>query len=252
MKQLTMVDRFDIKEMNATRIVNTAHKLPIIFLLDTSGSMQYNDNINRLNQGVNEFYNTIINDDEAKLYVDICVVNFGKDGAHIHSSFGDPTTHEKVDFKAAGSSPLCTGMLMALALLEDQIDLYNEKGILSHPPIFITLTDGEPTTEEYVDGTPVLLTKEMKEYEVTKKRFDFFKDVLNLDAYSIYFGNEIENRFFLEQFASEKQNVKKMEDMNIEQFFAELAKSTSLLSKMAPTGDSQLVMDYDLFEGLKK
>lgn len=252
MKEMSMIDRFNVKEMNATRIINTAYKLPIVFLLDTSGSMEYNNNIQRLNDGVNEFYKTILQDEEARQYVDVCVVNFGAGGAQIHSSFGDPTLHQEVNFKPGGSSPLCSGMLMGLTLLEDQIDLYNEKSMLSHPPIIITLTDGEPTTEDYNNGYPVMLTKDMNDYKVTKKRFDFYKDVLKLDAYTIFFGDDVEDRFFLEQFASHKDNVRKIDDINIQSFFQQLARSTSLLSKTAPTGESQFVMDYDIFEEINK
>ena len=252
MRKITLMERHNIKEMNKTQMINTAHKLPIVFVLDTSGSMNYEDNIESLNKGIQDFYSTILSDEEAKLFMEICIVTFGQGGGQLHASFGDPSKHELKPFKAEGSSPLCSAVLMALDLLEDQIDLYNENGILSHPPILITLTDGEPTTEEYVDGVPVLLTKQMDEYKIAKKRFDYFKNQMHLDAYSIYFGDDIENKFFLEQFASSNKNVKKLDEMNIGEFFKELAKSTSLLSKVAPTGDSQLVMDYDIFEDLKK
>lgn len=251
LKRLSLTERMNYKTFSEMKFINSSHKLPIILVLDTSGSMQYENNIGKLNEGVKKFYESVIQDEEASLYTEICVVTFGKDGVDVQSSFGGPKQQTVPTFEAGGSSPLCSALLMGLDLLEDQIDLYNEKGLQIHPPVLITLTDGEPTTLQYRDGVPVLLTNEMEEYKIAKERFDYFKNKMGLDAYTIYFGDDIEDTFFLNEFASTPKNVKKMEDVDIVNFFSELGQSTSLLSKLAPTGDSQLIIDYDIFQKFK-
>lgn len=253
MKRLTLSERMNLSMLRKTKMINSSHKLPIVLLLDTSGSMNYNDNISKLNQGVQKFYECLLQESEAPIYTEICVITFGHEGIQIQVEFGDPRQQIIPNLKASGSSPLCSAMLMGLDLLEDQIDIYNERGLQSHPPVFITLTDGEPTTLEYKNNVPVLLTKEMEEYTITKQRFDYFINKMNLDAYTIFFGEGVENTYFLEQFASKDKNIKKLDELDIIEFFKELGRSTSLLSKLAPTGASQLVMDdFDIFKNLTK
>ncbi|WP_078543654.1 vWA domain-containing protein [Litchfieldia alkalitelluris] len=247
--QMTLMERMNRKELKEAGIRNKGHKLPLMLVLDTSGSMLHNNNIDKLNRGVQSFYNEILEDPIVREHLHVSLVTFGEGGVQVATDFGNPAEQEIPVLKAGGSSPLCTAIMTGLDLLEDQIDIYNNFGITSHPPVMIILTDGEPTTMEYDErGVPILVTKDTPEFLVTKKRFNYFHTAMRLSSYSIFFGDDVENTYFLHQFATAKSNVQKLDEVNIIKFFKMLGKSSSALTKAIPGTGFSLDMSFNIFE----
>jgi len=252
-QQMTLIERMNRKGLKEAGMRNKSHKLPLLLVLDTSGSMQHNNNIDKLNNGVQSFYKEILADPIVREHLHVCLVTFGEGGVQVASDFGNPAEQEIPTLKAGGSSPLCTAIMTGLDLLEDQIDIYNNKGITSHPPVMIILTDGEPTTMEYdKNGVPILVTKDTPDFKVTKKRFNYFNTAMRLTSYSIYFGDDVEDTYFLHQFATGKNHVQKLDEVNIIKFFKMLGKSASALTKAIPGAGFSLEMEYDIFKEIGK
>jgi uncharacterized protein YegL len=253
MERMTVMERMNRKLLKDTNLRNTSHKLPLLLVLDTSGSMQHNNNIDKLNNGVESFYKEILADPIARQHLEVCIVSFGEGGVKVEMDFGNPAEQQVPRLSAGGSSPLCTAIMTGLDLLEDQIDLYNGKGIASHPPVMIVLTDGEPTTMEYdQNGVPVLVTKDTPDFKITKKRFNYFQTNMKLASHSIYFGDDVEDTYFLHQFATDEGSVRKLDEVNIINFFKMLGKSASALSKAATGSGNSLEMTHDLFTEIAK
>ena len=252
MKRIPMEERINEKALRASKMANSQYKLPILLLLDTSGSMEIDNNIGHLNEGVAQFYKHFIEDEYAALYTEITVITFGDGDARVEAAFGDPRNHIIKEFTPAGNSPFCTGLVMGLDLIEDQIDIYNNKGIVTHPPVIITLTDGYPTRIEYDElGKVILLERQDGEYKLAKEKFDLFVKELNLDSHIIFFGDKDENIDILKEFASSDENIRKLDQLDFVSFFNSLGKSISELSKIIPTGHSQFAMQ-DIFDRYKK
>ena len=249
MERMPISERMNRKLLKDTNMRNKSHKLPLILILDTSGSMKHNDNIGKLNDGVQSFYREILADSITQQHLEVCLITFGEGGVKSVLDFGNPAQQQVPVLQAGGSSPLCTAITMGLDLLEDQIDIYNGKGIASHPPVMVILTDGEPTTTGYDErGVPIMVTKDTSDFKITKEHYNYFKKNMKLASHSIYFGDEIENTFFLYEFASSAENVKKLDEINIIKFFKILGKSASALTKAAPGMGNSLEIDVDLFE----
>jgi len=250
----SLIERLQRKKAKSVSLENRrGHKLPFCLLVDTSGSMEHNDNIGKLNSGIRSFFNELLADSAVRDHIEVSIVSFGKDGIRVELDFDDIANQQVPTFKQGGSTPLCPAVMTAIDLLEDQIDLYNTKGIISHPPVLVIMTDGEPTTLEYdANGVPIRLTPEMDDFKKAKAKFDRFKSLTKMTSYSIGVGDEIENPFFLEQFAGSPDHVRKLDDANIVAFFQMLSRSASVLSKSVPKQGGSLEVEVDLLRPYRK
>ena len=119
--------------------VPVAKPLPIILLLDISGSM-YGEKINTLNSAVQEMLETFVEEERRESEFLVSVITFGKE-VKLQLPYTKASKVQWVDLCADGMTPMGTALRMAKAMIE-------EKGLLPSPcykPIVVLVSDGQPT-----------------------------------------------------------------------------------------------------------
>lgn len=119
-----------------------ARSLPIILLLDTSGSMSINGHINVLNNCVREMLADFSEQNDNNVSIDVAIYAFGPDGRQIL-----PLTPAKQaveiyqDMSANGMTPLGAALSLAKSELIERKDVLPSR---AYRPTVVLVSDGEP------------------------------------------------------------------------------------------------------------
>ena len=117
----------------------TAKPLPVILLLDVSGSMD-GAKIQNLNEAVKDMLETFRNTENGETEIHVAIITFGAE-VILHQalvSAGDVTWH---DLSASGGTPLGTALKMAKAMIADK-DVIPSR---AYRPTVVLVSDGRPT-----------------------------------------------------------------------------------------------------------
>jgi uncharacterized protein YegL len=136
-----------------------------VFLLDTSGSMQTNNAIGKLNEGLREFKKQVMDNktfsEHTKSCIDVALISFGPDIV-LHTNTG-ATIRRGQDFdmasafvpvrlmnppvlSAGGGTPLGEALDWALDIIGQQKKRYSTYGTPYFRPWVFCITDGEPNS----------------------------------------------------------------------------------------------------------
>jgi len=124
-------------------IENKEMRCPVIFVLDTSGSMQ-GEPISALNEGIKTFKQDVLRDTQAMLSVEVSIITFG-DGVKQIQDFVTIEHFDPPQLKADGLTPMGEAISLALNALEQRKTLYKTNGIRYYRPWVFLITDGAPT-----------------------------------------------------------------------------------------------------------
>lgn len=130
-----------------------------VLALDVSTSMA-GIPINELNTALQEFYNSINEDDEAAEKLEICLITFGSEVKCIQ----EPAKVD--DFKMPllatnGSTKLVDGIKLAIKQVEQRKEYYKKYCPQYSRPMILVITDGEPDKDQDVAGLASLLKDDM-------------------------------------------------------------------------------------------
>jgi len=117
----------------------TAKPLPVILLLDVSGSMA-GDKIQNLNQSVRDMLETFRGTENSEIEIHVAIITFGAE-VELHqtlASAGDIMWH---NLSASGGTPLGTAFKMAKAMIEDKSVVPSR----AYRPTVVLVSDGMPT-----------------------------------------------------------------------------------------------------------
>lgn len=133
------------KELSS--IASSQPRLPLVFLVDTSGSMRAASKKNPIEQ-VNCFLEKIPTEllDYRCDYIDLAVVEFG-DTAKIVREFAPIATFTGVRLEADGMTAMGEGIRISYEMLNSLRRQYLEGGQTYYRPIILMLTDGEATDD---------------------------------------------------------------------------------------------------------
>lgn len=158
---------------------NTNARLPVLFLLDTSGSMngivrgdhqqvlrqEHSDGINwnivtgdnlvtrmdELNTGLQRFISDILVDPLAKLAADVAVITFARTTTTV-KEFGpirESDSELKITTSQENETLLGEAVELALAELDSRKRTYREHGVEYNQPWLVVMTDGVPTSARH-------------------------------------------------------------------------------------------------------
>jgi uncharacterized protein YegL len=117
----------------------TAKPLPVIMLLDVSGSMG-GEKIHSLNVAVKDMLETFRDSQSGEVEIHVAIITFGAQ-VGLHQPLAPSAEVSWRDLSASGGTPLGTALTMAKAMIED-------KGVVpsrAYRPTVVLVSDGCPT-----------------------------------------------------------------------------------------------------------
>lgn len=115
-----------------------AKPLPVIILLDVSGSMS-GDKIRNLNDAVRDMLNTFSDTENGETEIHVAIITFGSQ-VTLHQPLASASTINWQDLSAGGMTPLGTALQMAKAMIEDK-DVVPSR---AYRPTVVLVSDGGP------------------------------------------------------------------------------------------------------------
>ncbi len=118
--------------------VPTAKPLPVIFLLDVSGSM-YGSKILALNQAVEDMLQSFSAENAMENEIRVSVITFGNQ-VKLHLPFTKADEIKWIALQADGGTPMGTALRMAKDMIEDK-DIIPSR---AYRPAVVLVSDGQP------------------------------------------------------------------------------------------------------------
>lgn len=116
-------------------------QLPVILLLDVSGSM-YGGKINTLNKAVKEMLESFSGDESTKAEINVGIVTFGAN-VTLNTDITPAKNINWIDLEADGLTPLGKALDEAKNLIEDK----NKIPSRSYRPTVVLVSDGQPNDD---------------------------------------------------------------------------------------------------------
>lgn len=159
-------------------------KLPVALLLDTSSSMDIN--ISTLAKAYNSFIDTIKDNDDLNLSVELTVITFDSK-ATIKVPFSPINRVEHLSIKADGTTAMHEAIHLGIQEVESRKAKYRGNTDYSRPLIFL-ITDGAPTDMNLGCQKYTELRKKLEDGE-RKSSFAFF--AIGVDGADFGFLNSL-------------------------------------------------------------
>lgn len=144
-------------EFSAEQPRNYERKLPVVLVIDSSGSMS-GARIEEVNKGLRLLEQEILADATARQRVDLCIVTFNHE-VKVVREFDLVTENSMTTLHAEGNTRLVDGVREGIQRAKERIDWIFETAQDCYRPYLILLTDGEPDPGQDVEG----LAKELSE-----------------------------------------------------------------------------------------
>ena len=195
--------------------VTSAKPLPVILLLDVSGSMD-GEKIDNLYDATIDMIDTFSDSNSREISIEVAIITFGNEV----KLYNESTPYMKVTelknqglvaFKANGLTPLGTALRMAKDIIEDK-DLTPSK---VYRPAVVLVSDGQPT-----DNWQEPLDKFINDGRSKK-----------CQRFAIAIGTDVD-KSVLEKFAGDYKNLFEAEEAkDIEKVFKTVTMSVSMRAK---------------------
>ena len=117
----------------------TAKPLPIVLLLDVSGSMS-GDKINNLNKAVEDMLHTFAQEEKMETEILVSVITFGSQVA-MHVPYTKASQVHWQRLQADGMTPMGAALKMAKVMIEDKETTPSR----AYRPTIVLVSDGQPT-----------------------------------------------------------------------------------------------------------
>lgn len=198
-------------------IDNPSPRCACMLVLDNSGSMSGKP-IYELNQGVNDFFDSLKQDDIAACSVEVSVITAG---GHVREELPFTTAmniNSHNSFSANGSTPLGEAVNLALQKLEERKRSYQKAGVAYYQPWLVIISDGAPTDSWQ---TAAAQSRQLSE---------------NRKLVSLAIGVQGADLNILGQFSS--RPAKTLQGLKFREFFQWLSASMSRVSASASTSSS--------------
>ena len=121
--------------------VAKAKPLPVVLLLDVSGSMG-GEKINTLNATVKEMISDFANAEKNEIEILVSIITFGSN-VSLHTPYTSAKDIEWKDLQVSGATPMGTAFSMAKAMLEDKEVTPSR----AYRPTIVLVSDGQPTDD---------------------------------------------------------------------------------------------------------
>lgn len=115
-----------------------AKPLPVILLLDVSGSMS-GEKIQNLNAAVRDMLDSFSDTETSEIEIHVAIITFGAE-VKLHQPLASASSIQWQDLSASGMTPMGTALQMAKAMMEDK----NVVPSRAYRPTVVLVSDGGP------------------------------------------------------------------------------------------------------------
>lgn len=115
--------------------------LPVIVLIDVSGSMTVDGKIQALNRAVSEMIAAFSDEQDFRAQIQVAVITFGGKGAQLHTPLTPSTEVKWREMSAAGKTPLGDALNLCTDMIEDRSKIPGR----AYRPTVVLVSDGQPT-----------------------------------------------------------------------------------------------------------
>ena len=129
--------KFDINKV----VVPTAKPLPVILLLDVSGSMR-GEKIAALNKSVEEMIASFADQTKREVEIQVSAITFGSE-VKVHLPYTPAPDIKWTPLSAGGATPLADALVMAKEMVEDKATTPSR----AYRPAVVLVSDGAPWPE---------------------------------------------------------------------------------------------------------
>ena len=116
----------------------TAKPLPVVLLLDVSGSMS-GSKIDNLNKAVEDMLETFVQEEKMETEILVSIITFGSE-VELHVPYTKASQVQWQDLQACGMTPMGTALEMAKAMIEDKEATPSRV----YRPTIVLVSDGQP------------------------------------------------------------------------------------------------------------
>lgn len=124
---------------NPKSFTEGAKPLPVLLLLDVSGSMS-GEKIAELNKAVREMIADFKHEAQMETEINLSIITFGGDAAELQLPFTPVSRIEMVDMEANGMTPMGDALRQAKAMIEDR----EQTPSRAYRPLVVLCSDGGP------------------------------------------------------------------------------------------------------------
>ncbi len=132
-----------------------------VVLVDTSGSMTENNNIQQANDGIRMLVEQILSDSQASGVVDICLIEFNN-SVNVVCPFAPVSKVEVPRLRADGGTSMNEAILVGLDQIAQRKQLYKSIGTPYWRPWMFLITDGYPTDDSLESQAKGTLSKALE------------------------------------------------------------------------------------------
>ena len=205
--------------------INYEQKCLCVLVLDTSGSMNADNAIGQLNQGLQTFKSQIMNDETARDRLEIAIVSFNSE-IKVELQPSLISEIEMPTLKASGQTQLVRDIEEAQQVIKDRKDYYKSKGLTYYRPWIVVMTDGDPyPANQDIDG----IAQKIQE-DADAKKYVFFM---------IGVGNEVHDDV-LSKLTTSQFPAMRMDAVNFAEFFQWLSASATVVVNSDDLTDSNV------------
>ena len=205
--------------------INYEQKCLCVLVLDTSGSMNADNAIGQLNQGLQTFKSQIMNDETARDRLEIAIVSFNSE-IKVELQPSLISEIEMPTLKASGQTQLVRAIEEAQQGIKDRKDYYKSKGLTYYRPWIVVMTDGDPyPANQDIDG----IAQKIQE-DADAKKYVFFM---------IGVGNEVHDDV-LSKLTTSQFPAMRMDAVNFAEFFQWLSASATVVVNSDDLTDSNV------------
>jgi len=188
--------------------VDCSEHIPIVFVLDTSGSM--NCCIDSLNNELNKTIHAIKNDHSKN--IDVCIITFGTQAVEL-LPFTNILNASDIKLVADGTTNMRDALELALDRVRTRHRYYSSLGIRSFKPWIIIMTDGFPDPDKPIDE----ISSKIRRMEQEGK----------LHCFAVGIGDSFDETALR---MCTDRIIKNIDDFNFSDFFSWLGRSVAMVS----------------------
>lgn len=133
-----------MKKYEEIDVMNPAPRIPVVLVLDTSGSMK-GEPIKELNSALQKFIKDVSNDEAASTSVELEIIPMTESAEPLVEFSPVWQIHEKqIDLTAGHGTYIGKALQRTLEDLNTRVELYQSNGITYYMPWVFMMTDGKP------------------------------------------------------------------------------------------------------------